>query len=339
MPSQYREITDHTLLDNQQWNNFVLTHPNGNVFQSPQFYLAVSATKKYQPLLVAITDNDGVILGLMVAMIQAEHSWPLNIFSARSIIHGGPLLRVDDAEILKILLEEYTKIIKLKAIYTQFRNLKQIDYYRPFFIDKGYNFEDHLNILVDLSKSEEQLWKEIESKRRNEIRRATKEGTIFREITSEFEFKISYDILFGVYSRVKIPLPSYDVFWILYSILQVDKIMRCFVAEWNGKIIGTMIVFCYRDTIFDWYAGAYKEYYDKYPNDLIPWEVFKWGKKNGFKIFDFGGAGKPNEKYSVRDYKKKFGGKLVNFGRFICIHKPLLWRYGNMAYSIYKLFR
>ena len=53
---------------------------------------------------------------------------------------------------------------------------------------------------------------------------------------------------------------------------------------------------------------------------MIPWEVFKWGKKNDFSIFDFGGAGKPNIPCGVRDYKKVWGD-FVNYGRFNNIHK------------------
>ena len=36
----------------------------------------------------------------------------------------------------------------------------------------------------------------------------------------------------------------------------------------------------------------------------------------------FGGAGKPDKPYGVRDYKLKFGGQLVNWGRFEKVHKP-----------------
>jgi len=72
------------------------------------------------------------------------------------------------------------------------------------------------------------------------------------------------------------------------------------------------------------------------PNDVLPWHIFLWGKQNGFKVFDFGGAGKPNIPYGVRDYKLKFGGKLVNFGRFELIHKPVLYRLGLIGLFLFK---
>ena len=51
--------------------------------------------------------------------------------------------------------------------------------------------------------------------------------------------------------------------------------------------------------------------------------MFKQCKNAGKTIFDFGGAGKPVVHYGVRDYKMKFGGKLVNYGRLTLVHNPI----------------
>jgi len=37
------------------------------------------------------------------------------------------------------------------------------------------------------------------------------------------------------------------------------------------------------------------------------------------------GAGKPSEKYGVRDFKAKFGGNLVNFGRNTWIPSEMIF--------------
>jgi lipid II:glycine glycyltransferase (peptidoglycan interpeptide bridge formation enzyme) len=71
-----------------------------------------------------------------------------------------------------------------------------------------------------------------------------------------------------------------------------------------------------------------------HPNDLIPWDVFLWGKENGFTRFDFGGAGKPDVPYGVREYKKKFGGKMVSYGRYEKINKPNLMKIAKTGFQI-----
>lgn len=49
------------------------------------------------------------------------------------------------------------------------------------------------------------------------------------------------------------------------------------------------------------------------------------GVGNGYRLYDFG-TGRPDVEYGVRDFKAKFGGELVCYGRNTCVHAPrLLW--------------
>jgi lipid II:glycine glycyltransferase (peptidoglycan interpeptide bridge formation enzyme) len=200
-------------------------------------------------------------------------------------------------------------------------------------------YDEHLNILVNIGQSEEALWKDVHTKRRNEIRRAYKEGTSFRELVTETGVGETYRILEDVYGKAKLPLHDRSMFSAAFETLRPKGMIRFFGAINQNKLIGVIVVLCYKDRIYDWYAGSYREYYDKYPNDLLPWEVFLWGKKNGYKVFDFGGAGKPAKPYGVRDYKKKYGGELVCFGRYEKIHKPLLMQMGKLGFKLWQGLR
>jgi serine/alanine adding enzyme len=180
------------------------------------------------------------------------------------------------------------------------------------------------------------LWQEVYSKRRNEIRRAIKEGTTFRPDDSAESLSACYGILKKVYARARHPLPAKDYFLNLHRHLEARGQIRIFTARHSGKIVGCMICIAYEKTLYDLYAGSYPEYYSVYPNDLIPWEVFKWGRENGYTRFDFGGAGKPGIPYGVRDYKKKFGGEMINTGRLEARHRPLLYTFASTALKTYK---
>jgi lipid II:glycine glycyltransferase (peptidoglycan interpeptide bridge formation enzyme) len=48
------------------------------------------------------------------------------------------------------------------------------------------------------------------------------------------------------------------------------------------------------------------------------------------------GAGKPEETYGVRDFKARFGGELVEHGRYLCVRKPLLYWLGKMGVKLMK---
>ena len=112
--------------------------------------------------------------------------------------------------------------------------------------------------------------------------------------------------------------------------------VKCFIAIYNDSIIGTIWLLAYNGRVYNWYAGSQREQLNKSPNDLLVWNAIQWGIENRYKIFDFGGAGKPGEKYGVRDFKKKFGGKEVCFGRFEQIHRPLTYSTMMKLFSIKK---
>jgi len=93
---------------------------------------------------------------------------------------------------------------------------------------------------------------------------------------------------------------------------------------------------CYKELVYAWYAGSDSAYFDKRPNDFLTWQVMLWSKANSYKVFDFGGAGNPTVDYGVRNYKMKFGGELVHFGRFEKTHKTLFMFIGRKLYRLYK---
>jgi lipid II:glycine glycyltransferase (peptidoglycan interpeptide bridge formation enzyme) len=255
--------------------------------------------------------------------------------SRRCIVWGGPLVIGENIDVGGKFLHKFKEIAQQKFIYSQFRNLFDTSNLKLVFSNLSWKYEEHLDILIDLTKTEEELWKDVNSKRRNEIRRAEREGTTFDIVSNYGQFEDTYNILREVYDRAKLPLPNYDFFEKAYKILNPEH-LKIFIALNEGKIIGTMYTLCYKGVIYDWYAGSYQKFYSKYPNDLIPWKVFLWGKKNGFHTFDFGGAGKPNIPYGVRDYKKKFGGEFVNYGRYEKIHKPIFFRIAKLGFIIYQ---
>lgn len=217
--------------------------------------------------------------------------------------------------------------------------MTDINWAKRVFDDAGYRYEEHLNILVDLSKSEDNLWESLHSKRRNEIRRAYKEKTDFSVHSDENSLKNGYKILNEVYKFAKLPFPDISLFQNMLSRSTRDFGLKIFAANNQNKMIGVMFALIYKKCIYDWYAGSYREALDKYPNDLIPWEVMKWGKANGFEILDFGGAGKPNIPYGVRDYKLKFGGGLVNFGRYEKVHQPFKMSVAKSGFKIWQLLK
>ncbi len=332
----YNIISDFEKINLNDWDYFVKNHPNGNVFQTPYIYNVYKNTSNYKPIGIFITDSKNGIVGVLISVIQSELNGLMGMFSTRVITFGGPLVKDYNAEITELILEYYKKLIGARAIYSQFRNLWDTDLLKHVFVKHGFTFEEHLNLLHDLKPSKEELWNKLHSKRRNEIRKAYKEEVTVEICDNLRCLELSYSILNEVYKKAKIPLANFELFRNLLIQSTPSVGMKVFVAKHNNKIVGCMLALVFKDNIYDFYAGSFRTFYKKNPNDLIPWEVMNWGKSNGYLTFDFGGAGKPNEEYGVRDYKKKFGGEFVNFGRYEIIHNKLLYSIGKVGLTVWK---
>jgi lipid II:glycine glycyltransferase (peptidoglycan interpeptide bridge formation enzyme) len=69
---------------------------------------------------------------------------------------------------------------------------------------------------------------------------------------------------------------------------------------------------------------------------LLWWHVIKWGINRGYHTLDLGGAGKPGKEYGVRKFKARFGGELVNYGRYLNVFSPALFKFAEIGYKIYQ---
>ena len=89
----------------------------------------------------------------------------------------------------------------------------------------------------------------------------------------------------------------------------------------------------YNGVIYALYAcGKDGEYKDVYTSVLANWA----GLEYGLKYFDFLGAGPAKSDYDVRDFKAKFGGELVSYGRFLRINNKSLYNLGKIGLKIYS---
>lgn len=320
-------------LDRNKWSDFVYNHPNGNIFQTPEMFEVYKNTKCWEPIFLAVTDanESDNLLGVLLCVTQREFGGIFGEFSARTIIWGGPLIKLAEAseQIVKFLLKALDKHIGKKTVYTQFRNLFDLSDSKKYFITNSYSYEEHLDFICDLTMGEDNLWEKLFPARRNEIRKAERQGLEVRLIDNIADLKDSYHILKEVYSRIKIPLADESLFDSAFRILFPKNMLKVFVAKYNNKIIGVLYLLVYREKTYVWYAGSLSEYLNKHPNDILYWEAMRWGCRSNYKIFDFGGAGRPDEEYGVREFKKQFGGEMVNYGRFTKAYRPIIMRIVN----------
>jgi len=322
--------------DKKTWGNFVNDHPRGNIFQTPEMAEVYKNTKNYLPLTLAAVDTQSdEITALVNAAIIHEFGGPLRKFTSRSIITGGPLFQDNSPgyESVKMLMEQYDAIVEKNTLYSEIRNLWDTKNF-PFLND--YTYEEHLNFLVDISGGKEIIWKNLSKSRRHGITKSSKMGVTIHEISSENELNTLYSILNDTYKRARHPLSDRSLFNAVFTHLVPKNLGKIFFAHHENDTIGVLILLLYKKNMYHYYSGSLPEYSKFYPNDGIFWHALEWGSMNHYALFDFLGAGKPDEKYGVREFKRQFGGSLVNYGRYKKVHSPVRNWIAQSGLAAYK---
>ncbi|WP_305064363.1 lipid II:glycine glycyltransferase FemX [Methanococcoides sp.] len=328
------EITDS--FDKVQWDNFVSDHPHGNIFQTTEMVEVYRQAKNYEPVSLAAVDTvSGDIFAVVQAAVICEISGIGSSFSARSVIHGGPLAfeSREGTEAVSVLMGQYNALMKRKAIYTQIRNIWDIQESKQMLESLGYTYSDHLNYLIDLDRTADTVWQSIHKSRRKGINRAEKAGIEIKKIENDDELVDSYNLIEQTYRNVRMPIADISLFRAVYNLFAPTGMADFYMAIQDGMPVGTRVVLKYNDLVYDWYAGSKKEV--EYVDEALVWCVLK-ENAGTYKTFDFGGAGHPSKPYGVREFKRRFGGKEVNFGRYEKTHDKFKNRIAEVGYGIYK---
>jgi serine/alanine adding enzyme len=309
---------------------------NINLFHSDNFLEFWSSNKGKQSIKV-VYEEEGIEKGRLAGLLFSD-SGIKGYLSRRCIVWGGPVIPddvLDKNKVSKILINSLLHKLKGKAIYIEFRNLFDCSGFHSLFTDFGFQFSEHLNF-INLLDNEISVKKRISVSKLKQIKKSLNAGAEIVDSKDELEIGDFYKLLYDLYkTKVKTPLPRLDYF---LNLLKYN-IGVFLLIKFQNKIIGGLMGGVYNEVIYAIYAcGEDGKYKDVYPSVLANWAGLEYGLKNDLKYFDFLGAGKPNEDYGVREFKSKFGGELVNYGRYKLILNKPLYLLGEMGLKLMKKY-
>jgi len=323
----------------EAWRRFVLEHPQGNIFHTPEMFQVFARTKGYRPELWAATDPSGQILALMLP-VQITLGGSLPAFlTTRAVVFGSVLCEPGAAgeDGLAVLLRTYAREVGHKVLFTELRNMSDLSREQPVLNDCGFVSEDHLDYLIDLDRPSEDVFHGIAPRTRTYIRREIRSGeVIVKEGTEAEDVAVCYGLLSRTYAAARVPFADRSLFESIFDVLYPLGMVKFLIARVGDACVATSVELVYKDTIYGWYRGSNRDYATSKPNELLVWHALKWGADNGYRQYDFGGAGKPAEVYGVRDFKAKFGGSLVNYGRNSFVHAPFRLRLSRTGYELVR---
>lgn len=192
-----------------------------------------------------------------------------------------------------------------KAIDSSFRRS-----FKPMF--------SKFNFLLDLTKTEEELLKQLSSKTRYNIRVAQKHGVKVEERSDEEALEIYLRLYFETTKRQGFAGHNRHYHKTVWEALRKKDMARLLIAEYNGEPLTAWMLFNFKDTLFYTYGGSTQTHKEVMSNNLVCWETIKLGKKLGLKQFDMWGALGPSADpkdpwFGFHKFKQGYGGKLVEY--------------------------
>lgn len=322
-------IRTYSEIDKQDWRLLVETSPLSTWFQTDEAYRFYQSVSDMCAFVYGVMEEDKLV-GVIVGYTTQEKCKLNQYFTARAIVVGGPLLDENISESALTMLLQTVKKQQGEAIYIETRNLHDYSRWKTVFKANGFAYQPHLNIQVACNAMHT-----MSEQRQRQVKKAIKNGAEICEASSEQEIRDWYQILRQLYrQKVRTPLWS-EAFFLQFYRHGVGKYL---LVKYEGKVIGGMMcpIFAGK-AIYEWYVCGLDEVYrEQYPSVMATYAAIEYAKQNDIPMFDFMGAGVPDQPYGVRDFKMEFGGEMVEYGRYLCVRKPLLYKIGKWGMKILK---
>lgn len=202
--------------------------------------------------------------------------------------------------------------------------------------------------ILDLTKSEDDLLKDMHPKTRYNIKVAQKHGVEIIEDNSEEAFEKYWELTEETTKRQKFYAHTkryHQLQWETFthtltnhqSQITNHLSSHLLVAKYEGKILTTMLYFVFKDTLYYPYGASSNEHRNIMHSTLTMWEAIRLGKKLGLKKFDMWGAlgPQPDPKdpwYGFHNFKQKYGPDHIEFiGSYDLIINPVLYQGYKLA--------
>ncbi|MDD3079185.1 MAG: GNAT family N-acetyltransferase [Paludibacter sp.] len=323
-------------IDRKDWEHLGKTSKFGSFFQSPTCYDFYQKLSFLIPFVYAAVQNN-TLQALVCGYIVADGGAAKRCFSRRAIIPGGILLSEDIAvETLQTLLEKLKSELRQKVIYVEFRNYHDYFQYKSSFIAAGFSYKQHYDI-HNVVGNVENVWQGLSSSKKRQIFQSRKNGYTTVLAQSEEELKLFYALLSVLYTqKIGKPLFPHEFF---------EKIIRepfakLFLVKKESNVVGGILTVEFqKKAVYEWFIAGDDMIKGIFPSALATWAGIEYAAQHNFEYFDFMGAGSDVENQGVREFKLKFGGKLIETGRFVLVNKLLIFNIAKVYLKMLNIVK
>lgn len=281
--------------DEAAWDGYVLNHLAGSFFHQLSWKRVMEKTFGYQAHYF-LSKRNGEITGIAPTFLTCSWLTGRALLSLPFAVYGG--ICASDQESERALLDYLEKhATDLRVDYLELRNRTRAMF--PGFVAN----ERYSTFTIPLSRDIDALYRNFPKDIRYMIRKGEKAG--LRCVRGVDQLDQFYRLMTVNLRRLGTPAFPRELFQNLISEYpgQVDLT----VLYLNDAPIAGGMSFLFRDTLQPYYIGSTEQAKTLAANNLLWWELIKFGAEAGCSTFDFGRSKKNSGNF---DFKKKWNPKI-----------------------------
>lgn len=292
------EITTHLYNeDGSAWDAFVSSHRGGTNYHRHGWRKVVENSFGHRTMYLAATNSRNEICGVLPFVHMKSRLFGNFLVSLPFFNYGGLLVSEHSAK--DKLLDASIKMISVTgAGHAELRHLNMCD-------DIAATKQHKVTMILDLAKNEDEQWRGLDAKVRNQIRKAKKSG--LKTVIGREEL---LDGFYNVFCRNMRDLgtPVYGRNFFRNVLEEFPDSTRILSVMHEGSTIASAIMTWYKDSMEVPWASSNREYRALCPNNLLYWEAISFAIGIGARTFDFGRS-TPGEGTYL--FKKQWGARPV----------------------------
>ncbi len=294
--------------DRQRWNEFVRNSPQANSYQLIEWKEIIERSFGKRTYYLFSQDGGGRVNGVL-PIAHLKSIFFGNFFVSLPYFNYGGVC-AENEQVLDELIKESIELARNENVeHVEFRHRK--DVLNSFPSKKG-----KVSLQLALPSSKEELWNQLPSKLRSQVRRPSKEG-MYSKVGKLEELSSFYKIFSKNMRDLGTPVYGEDFFKNILMIFE-ENTWICTIYEKNNLPVASAFLLGFKEVLEVPWASALREWNKFSPNMLLYWSCLEFACENGFEGFDFGRS-TPGE--GTYKFKEQWGAKPVQ----------LYWHYWLMS--------
>ena len=207
------------------------------------------------------------------------------------------------------------------------------------FLPSPQRIQPHSTLVIDLQKSEDELFNNMKPKTRYNIRLAGRKEVVVKRSDDIEKF---YRMMNVTSERQQFHVHSLKYYQRAYDLFHPAGFCELFVAEYQERALAAVMIFAFGKQAYYFYGASTDDERNRKPTYPLQWEAIRWAHAKGCTEYDMWGIPdnvtdqvedeeleREDGLWGVYRFKRGFGGSIRQ------AHPPMDRVYNPLLYKLY----